>query len=726
MTTAVFGFRFGKRALALWAVLGGAYAAGCGEESGDPRHREPGQLEQGLPKGAPGAANGQLDFCTGGTACTQGEGDCDADSECAPGLVCGYDNLERFLPGACSGCDACVLSHCRDGIQNAGETGTDCGGADCGACLTCPVTPNGAVDHCTTNCPCPAGEGDCDVNADCAAGLVCGQTLGPQFQMPHGHGVCVAQHCADRTQNADETGIDCGGADCGSCTVCPTTPGPNTCSPTCRCPAGLGDCDADRECQPGLVCTTGISSQFGISNAFQVCAPAHCSNGALDAARGETGIDCGGPCGQCLGGPPDGGSGAGGGGAGGTSDGGTDSSAGTSGGGTGGTTPIATQQAKLVASDGLFGDFFGNDVSVSGDTALVGANGDDLDIETNVNQGSAYVFVRNGTTWTAQAKLTASDGAAADAFGGGVSVSGDTALVGAPGDDIFLESQGSAYVFKRTGTTWSQQEKLVATDGAALAGFGYSVRVSGDTAIVGAPFHDVSTSSRQGAAYVFVRTGTAWSQQAKLTASDGNSNDYLGLPVTVDGNTAVIGAHGADVGANLFQGAAYVFVRNGTTWSQQAKLVASDGSASDICGWSASLSGDTAVVGCYNDDVGRGSVYVFSRSGTTWSQQAKLVANDGAPGDWFGVSVSISGATMVVGAHGADVAGKADQGAAYLFLREGSSWSQRAKLTASDGAAGAGFGSVLTVAGNTLLVGLPNDDRDGDENQGSAYVFLLH
>jgi hypothetical protein len=360
MSIGVFDSRYGTRVLALWAILGGAYATGCGDETGDPRHREPGQVNQGLPKGTPGAANGQLDFCTGGAPCTRGEGDCDADSECAAGLVCGYDNLERFLPGACSGCDACVLPHCRDGIQNAGETGTDCGGADCGACLACPLTPNSAVDHCTTNCPCLAGEGDCDVNADCALGLVCGANLGPQFRMPHGHGVCVAPHCADRSQNADETGTDCGGADCGSCVTCATTPGANTCSPTCRCPAGLGDCDADRECQPGLLCTTGISGQFGISNAFQICAPAHCSNRALDAASGETGIDCGGPCGQCLAGPPDGGSGAGGGGTGGASStGGSGGSAGTAGAatdgsaGTGGGSTItwARQPGQLVVDN---------------------------------------------------------------------------------------------------------------------------------------------------------------------------------------------------------------------------------------------------------------------------------------------------------------------------------------------------------------------------------------
>ena len=269
----LFNSVLAKRTVAAWAVLGGAYAGGCGSDSetGDPRHFEPGQVGQTLPKGASGAANGQIDFRTGGALCARGEGDCDRDSECAAGLVCGYDNLERFLTGACSGCDACVSAHCRDGIQNADETGADCGGADCGACLTCPVFPNGASDHCSANCRCPAREGDCDGNEQCAPGLVCGTGLGPQFALPFGHDVCVAPHCADRVQNADETGIDCGGADCGTCSSCATTPGreylfadvplpgrPRRLRRRSRVPAGSGVHERDLDAVRNQQCLSGV------------------------------------------------------------------------------------------------------------------------------------------------------------------------------------------------------------------------------------------------------------------------------------------------------------------------------------------------------------------------------------------------------------------------------------------------------------------------------------
>jgi len=381
----------------------------------------------------------------------------------------------------------------------------------------------------------------------------------------------------------------------------------------------------------------------------------------------------------------------------------------------------ATEQAKLTASDGAAGDVFGFSVSVSGDTALVGAIADD---DKGFNAGSAYVFVRSGTTWTQQAKLTASDGAAGDQFGFSVSVSGDTALVGARLDDDKGFNAGSAYVFVRGGTTWTEQAKLTASDGAAGDLFGSFVSVSGDTALVGARGDD-DKGFNAGSAYVFVRSGTTWTQQAKLTASDGAAGDEFGFSVSVSGDTALVGAIGDDdKGFNA--GSAYVFVRSGTTWTQQAKLTASDGAAGDVFGFSVSVSGDTALVGAHFDnDKGSasGSAYVFVRSGTTWTQQAKLTASDGAAGDVFGFSVSISGDTALVGAPGDDDKGF-NAGSAYVFVRSGTTWTEQAKLTASDGAAGDLFGSFVSVSGDTALVGARGDDDKGSAS-GSAYVYPL-
>jgi len=388
---------------------------------------------------------------------------------------------------------------------------------------------------------------------------------------------------------------------------------------------------------------------------------------------------------------------------------------------------LAVQQAQLTAGDGAAGDYFGYSVAISGDTAVVGAPDDH--IGANTDQGSAYVFVRNGTTWSQQQKLTAADGAGWDEFGGSVAIWSDTAVVGAAWDDVGANAdQGSAYVFVRSGTTWSQQTQLTATGGAASDHFGCAVAIDGETAVVGAYYDNVGGGASQGSAYVFFRSGTVWSQQGQLVAADGGINDFFGYSVAIDGETTVVGAYIDTVGANTNQGSAYVFVRSGTTWSQQAKLIAADGAAHDEFGVSVAVSGDTAVVGAYYDDVGanadQGSAYVFARSGTTWSQQGQLIAADGGAGDWFGISVAVSGETAVVGAYLGDVGANADQGSAYVFARGGTTWSQQAKLTATDGAAYDAFGISVAISGETAVVGAWCDAVGANTAQGSAYVFV--
>jgi hypothetical protein len=376
------------------------------------------------------------------------------------------------------------------------------------------------------------------------------------------------------------------------------------------------------------------------------------------------------------------------------------------------------QQAKLTASDGAAADYFGYSVSVSGDTALMGAYGDD---DHGSESGSAYVFERVGSSWSQQAKLTANDGAENDHFGSSVSVSGDTALMGAYGDDDYGSESGSAYVFERVGGIWSQQAKLTADDGAEYDHFGYSVSVSGDIALVGT----LEIYASSGSAYVFERVGSAWSQQAKLTANDGAENDNFGTSVSVSGDTALVGAYGDD-DQGSGSGSAYVFERVGSAWSQQTKLTAGDGAEYDRFGYSVSMSGNTALVGAYGDDdygSESGSAYVFERVGGSWSQQAKLTASDGAEYDRFGYSVSVSGDTVLVGAvRNYSYGGYDDGNSAYVFERVGSSWSQQAKLTASDGAEYDDFGTSVSVSGDTALMGAYGDDDYGSES-GSAYVF---
>jgi uncharacterized repeat protein (TIGR01451 family) len=307
-------------------------------------------------------------------------------------------------------------------------------------------------------------------------------------------------------------------------------------------------------------------------------------------------------------------------------------------------------------------------VSVDGDTVVVGASLDDTVAgPTGVNAGSAYVFVRSGGTWTEQQKLVASDGAAFDEFGGSVSISGDTVVVGARSDDAAAgQDTGAAYVFVRSGTTWTEEQKLTAPDAVANDQLGWSVAVAGDTAVLGAPGADAGSDSDDGAAYVFVRSGSTWTQQQKLAPSDGTTVDIFGESVALSGETALIGAPGVDP-AVPGPTAAYVFVRSGTTWSEQQRLSASDGLQGDEFGWSVSLSGDTAVVGAPQTTAG--AAYVFVRSGATWTEEQKLVAPDAGTGDDFGFAVALDGDVAGIGSPLDDTVGGADSGSAYVYRR---------------------------------------------------------
>ncbi len=377
------------------------------------------------------------------------------------------------------------------------------------------------------------------------------------------------------------------------------------------------------------------------------------------------------------------------------------------------------QQAELTASDGADFDRFGYSVAVSGSTAVVGA-------PYHVAwQGAAYVFVESGGTWSQQAELTASDGVELDYFGYSVAISGGTAVVGAychPNSDENC-GPGAAYVFVQSGTTWSQQAELTASDGAAGNYFGNSVAVSGTTVVVGALFYPGSWPFHvgPGAAYVFAESGGTWSQQAELTASDGEASDYFGISVAVSGSTAVVGAPNHQVGSNQYQGAAYVFVQSGGTWSQQAELTATDGAAEDTLGSSVALVGNTALVGAPAYPPGHGSgepgsAYVFVESGGTWSQQAELTPPDSWAQDGFGISVAVSGSTAVVGQYQPGPV-------AYVFGESGGTWGQQQQLAPPDGMPADGFGQSVAASGSTVIVGSPYHPYSTSIGPGAAYVF---
>jgi PKD repeat protein len=354
-----------------------------------------------------------------------------------------------------------------------------------------------------------------------------------------------------------------------------------------------------------------------------------------------------------------------------------------------------SQVAKLLPGDGSSGDFFGS-VSFDGNNAFIGSPKDD---DNGEDSGSVYVFTNISGTWVQCQKLLASDGAAGDWFGYSVSVDGDTALIGAFFDDDNGVTSGSAYIFIFNGTTWTQQAKLLASDGSSYDWFGYSVSLDGITALVGAGF----TSS-----YVFICEGDVWSQQAILTPSGRATCDALGYLVAISNDTALFGT--------------YVFTCTSGIWSQQAQLVGSDTEPYDNFGWSGDLDGNSAIIGASFDDdldINSGSAYVFTRTGDTWSQQAKLLAFDGYASDLFGFSVAIDGDRAFVGA--ADKNG--GRGAGYGFLREGTEWIEEGKAIASDGAPMDYFGWSVDLKGDTAVIGAHYDDDYGQDS-GSAYVFI--
>lgn len=381
----------------------------------------------------------------------------------------------------------------------------------------------------------------------------------------------------------------------------------------------------------------------------------------------------------------------------------------------------STQQQELTAGDAAPGKQLGASVALSGNgsTAVVGSCGAPPPGVCTGTQGAVYIFIKSGNSWIQQQELTASDGAANDAFGRSVAVSedGNTVLVGAFNKTVGVNPfNGAAYVFTRNGTTWTQQAELTPTPGGIDLSFGESVSLSadGNTALVG------SASGFQ-AAFVFIRIGSIWTQQVELNPSDGAIGLAFGRSVSLsaDGNTALVGAY-PNPSSNI--GAAYVFTRSGTTWTQQQKLTASDGASGDLFGFG-SLSGDgnQALIGAPGKNSMTGVAYVFTRSGTTWTQQQELMANDGAGGDFFGAgggSLNADGTTALISALGKNSL----TGVVYVFALTGSTWTQQQELTPGDGASGDFFGNSTSIGdagGCTALIGAPNHNS----RAGSAYVF---
>lgn len=336
---------------------------------------------------------------------------------------------------------------------------------------------------------------------------------------------------------------------------------------------------------------------------------------------------------------------------------------------------------ELAAADYADDDYFGVAVDISGDYAVVGANGEN---GGGTNRGAAYVFYRNqggDNNWGEVKKLVAIDTQDSDGFGYSVAIDGDTIIVGASGEDGTGEDQGAAYIFYRDFggiDNWGQAKKLVAGDVADENQFGYDVDISGDVAVVGSP-NEPGEGTQRGAAYVFARDlggEDAWGQMKKVLPADSADNVWFGTTAAIKGTTLVVGAAWDD-STLVNQGAAYVFYRDLggiDNWGEIKKLIASDANGDDLFGYDVALDGTYVVVGAAWSAGGgteRGQAYIFAKDeggADNWGEAQRLRASDGANEDWFGFAVAVDGLYILAGATGEDGTG-ADMGAAYFFKK---------------------------------------------------------
>jgi hypothetical protein len=349
---------------------------------------------------------------------------------------------------------------------------------------------------------------------------------------------------------------------------------------------------------------------------------------------------------------------------------------------------------------------FGFSVATDGEIAAAGAPRDST---RGINAGAVFISRRSGIEWSEPVRLTAGGGMPFDSFGTAVAVHGNHLVVGAPAVDDVASNGGAVYVFEQWSGHWLQRAKITVPTSPDDDEFGLSVALNGDVLVAGARTNP--QGARTGSVFVFRRHGTAWIQEAQLRAEDAALGDQFGLSVAVSGNVVVVGARLHDeLGINA--GCAYVFRRLGLQWTQEAKLLPTTGTTGDEFGIGVAIDGDHVLVGARMADKGietnAGAAFVFTWDGSQWSQSARLAAVDAAANDQFGVAVGLSGNHAVVGAWQKIIGGR-NTGAAYVFERKGSSWFQRAKLTAREPEGHDEFGFSVGAGGSFAMAGIPGD-----------------
>ncbi len=353
----------------------------------------------------------------------------------------------------------------------------------------------------------------------------------------------------------------------------------------------------------------------------------------------------------------------------------------------------------------MMGGAFGEVIAVDGDVVVVGLPNEGL-------TGAAYVMRYNGTTWVEEQRLAAGDGF----FGIDVEIDGDLIIIGSGFDD---GDRGAAYVYRYDGSTWVEEQKLAAAGAVPLDQAGFGVAIDGDVALVGA----LGFQSNRGAVYAFRYNGSTWVEEQQLLASDGESPDSFGQSVALHGDRALIGAYFDD----SLTGSAYVFEYDGSSWVETQKLTASDAETSDGFGVSVALEGDAALIGAFQKsatpiNLQEGAAYVFRHNGTQWIEEQKLLPADLSDVGLFGIEVAIEGSTALIGAVLTD-GGGVSEGAAYIFEHDGSSWTEATpRLSADDADDSDFFGASVALQSPFAFVGCIQDD-DVEQDSGSVYVF---
>ena len=394
----------------------------------------------------------------------------------------------------------------------------------------------------------------------------------------------------------------------------------------------------------------------------------------------------------------------------------------------------AVHQTWIEPSPNNPGAEFSNAIAMDGDTLVVGARHDSVTVGVDAvyYAGAVYVYVLDENIWTLQARLGASDAEAYDLFGSSVDIDGDTLIVGAVGSDSTDENDeaapdmGAAYVFTRSGDQWQQEAKIEPEDGIADDNFGNAVSINGERIVVGASAKDIGNTKYAGKVYSYYRSGKKWYQSQSVTAPKISRESFFGSSIDYDGQRLVVGAQ-----STSDTGAAYIFYRIGSTWTQEAAIEAAKDHSGDNFGASVSIDGETIVVGApFTDpDLGggeitnAGAVYVFHKKANSWKQEARLVLDDAVAFDQFGQSVIINDTTIVAGATAQDYYNILRSGSAYVYERNTGEWELQTRIISGEPYMDGDFGASLAIDGKLIAVGEPGTST---QNQaGIVHIYSL-